>query len=212
MEASGTTETTELAETNELAAELYLVPPARFVATRDEVAHKARVAGRRELARQLQGLRRPAQSAWLVNVLARYERAAMEDLATLGRHLRQAQTRLDGGQLRQLSKQRHHLVGELLHLARRQALDAGVEPTDRTLCEVESTLHAALVDLAGASAVLSGRLVRPMAHNGFGPRPQLPPGSPPPPQPPDRGQVAWLPVASPPGAPAAGAPKAAAPR
>jgi hypothetical protein len=114
-------------------------------------------------------------SAWLVNVLARHERAAMEDLATLGRRLRQAQIRLDGSQLRQLSKQRHRLVGELLHLARRQALDAGVEPTDRMLCEVEATLHAALVDLAASSAVLSGRLVRPMSHNGFGPRPQLPP-------------------------------------
>jgi hypothetical protein len=162
----------------ELAGELYLVPPARFVATRDEVAHKARAAGHRELARQLQALRRPTLSAWLVNVLARHERAAMEDLATLGRRLRHAQIRLDGSQLRQLSKQRHQLVGELLHLARQQALDAGVEPTDRMLCEVEATLHAALVDLAASSAVLSGRLVRPMSYNGFGPRPQLPLDSP----------------------------------
>src|SRR5215212_306053 len=123
METSETTQISELAETMELAAELYLVPPARFVAIRDEVAHKARVAGQRELARQLQGLRRPTMSAWLINVLARYERAAMEDLAALGRHLRQAQTRLEGAQLRQLSRQRHHLVGELLHLARQQALD-----------------------------------------------------------------------------------------
>jgi hypothetical protein len=170
MEASLTEES---AETAELAAELYLVPPDRFVATRDEVARTARNAGHDLLARQLRGLRRPTRSAWLVNVLARHERPAMERLAALGRELRRAQTRLDGDQLRTLSAQRQRLVADLVALARQQAADAGVDPSDRLLSEVEATLHAALVDLAASSAVLSGRLVRPMSHDGLGPKPQV---------------------------------------
>jgi len=36
-----------LSETDEIAAELYLVPPARFVAARDQVVRQARAAGHR---------------------------------------------------------------------------------------------------------------------------------------------------------------------
>jgi hypothetical protein len=43
------------------------------------------------------------------------------------------------------------------------------------LAEVEATLQAGLVDLAAASAVMSGHLARPMSHAGFGPLPQVQP-------------------------------------
>ena len=71
-------------ETEALAAELYLVPPARFVAARDALVRQAREAGHRELAGELSGLRRPTVSAWLVNLLTRHERARMESLVALG--------------------------------------------------------------------------------------------------------------------------------
>jgi hypothetical protein len=171
MQTSPSTESDQAAE---LAAELYLVPPARFVATRDQIARQASQAGRQELATRLRELRRPTQSAWLVNLLVRNEPETMAELRQLGRRLREAQTTLAGAELRRLSEQRRTLVGDLLELARQQAAEAGAAVTERALTEVESTLNAALVDLAAASAVMSGRLVRPMAHNGFGPRPQLP--------------------------------------
>ena len=44
--------------------------------------------------------------------------------------------------------------------------------TAAVLSEVETTLQAALVDLAGALTVRNGRLVRPLSHSGFGPRPR----------------------------------------
>src|SRR5215475_3268724 len=169
----GASDTAGTADVTELAAELYLVPPDRFVAVRDDVVRTARRAGYREVADQLQRLRRPTRSAWLVNVLARHDREAMRELATLGRELRQAQTQLDGGQLRRLSVRRRELVCELVGLARERAAEAGVPASDRMLDEVEATLHAALVDLAAASAVLSGRLVRAMSYHGFGPKPQV---------------------------------------
>jgi hypothetical protein len=175
MQISPSTEADRAAEqAAELAAELYLVPPARFVATRDQVARQASQAGRPELAARLRELRRPTQSAWLVNLLVRHEPDGMAQLRALGRQLRAAQTTLDGTELRRLSERRRVLVGELTELARQQAGGAGFAVTERALTEVEATLNAALVDLAAACAAMSGRLVRPMAHNGFGPRPQLP--------------------------------------
>jgi hypothetical protein len=160
-------------EIDEIVGELYLVPPARFIAARDELVRTAREAGNRDLARELRSLRRPTQSAWLVNLLAREERSSMEALSALGRELREAQTRLDGAQLRRLAVQRQHLIADLLDRARRRAAGVGMVPTDAVLYEVAGTLRAALVDLAASSKVLAGRLVRPMTHSGFGPRPHL---------------------------------------
>jgi hypothetical protein len=160
-------------ELDEIVGELYLVPPADFVGVRNDLVRQARAAGNRALAEKLQSLRRPTQSAWLVNVLAHSESAAMKRLSTLGRELRGAQTGLDGGELRSLSEQRRHLIGDLLDRARSHAAEAGVRLTDSVLSEVEATLRFALVDLAGSFTVRSGRLVRPLSHNGFGPRPQV---------------------------------------
>jgi DNA repair exonuclease SbcCD ATPase subunit len=151
--------------------ELYLEPPAQFVAARDEKVRAARAAGDRELARGLHSLRRPTQSAWLVNLLAHHDRAAVERLLQLGRDLRDAQERMDGQQLRRLAGQRHELVAELVGGARRRANEAGLTPSDEVLAEVEGTLQAALADPAAAEAVGAGRLTRPMTHTGFGPAP-----------------------------------------
>jgi hypothetical protein len=162
-----------MSDTDEIARELYLVPPTRFVAVRDELVRKARTAGSRELAHELQSLRRPSRSAWLVNLLTHYERAPMERLSGLGRELREAQTRLDESALRRLSAQRQQVIADLVDRARRCAAEAGLPPAKSVLSEVEETLRAALVDLAASSTVLSGRLVRPMTHIGFGPMPHL---------------------------------------
>ena len=164
-----------LTETDEIAAELYLVPPARFVVAREQVVRQARAAGHRDLAREVHALRRPTLSAWLVNMLARHHRPRMQQLYALGRNLRQAQTRLDAEQLRSLPAEQQSLITELLGAASRHATDAGVRPTEAALSEVEATLQAGLVDLAAASAVMSGHLARPMSHTGFGPLPQVDP-------------------------------------
>ncbi len=165
-------------EADELTGELYLVPPARFVAARDELVRTARAAGNRQLASALSGLRRPTVSAWLVNLLSRHEVEAMQGLRALGRELRRAQTQLDATGLRSLGAQRQALVADLLGRARRHATEAGLRPTETMLSEVEATLNAALVDLAASATALSGRLVRPMAHAGFGPMPHVDPPPP----------------------------------
>src|SRR5262245_56162598 len=172
-EAGANTMTIELTETHESARELYLVPPSRFIAARDELVRRARTAGNAELARELAALRRPARSAWLVNLLARYDGEPLGQLVALGRRLRHAQTRLETAELVRLRTERQQLIADLVARARLHSIEAGAPAPEAVLMEVEATLNAALVDLAGSFTISSGHLVRPMSHNGFGPMPQV---------------------------------------
>lgn len=159
-------------ELDEIVRELYVIPPTDFIAARNELVRRARAAGSRQIAEQLQQLRRPTRSAWLVNVLAS-DAAAMQRLSALGRQLRDAQTGLAGAELRTLAEQRRHLIADFMDRSQAYADEAGVRLTSNVLSEVQATLQAALVDLAGALTVRNGRLVRPLSHSGFGPRPRV---------------------------------------
>ena len=158
-------------ELDEIVRELYVLPPADFVTARNELVRQARAAGSRDVAERLQQLRRPTRSAWLVNLLASDSRA-MQRLSALGRELRDAQTGLVRTELRNLAEQRRQLIADLLDRAKAHAAEAGLRLTPTVLSEVEATLQAALVDLAGALTIRNGRLVRPLSHSGFGPRPR----------------------------------------
>jgi hypothetical protein len=161
-------------ELDEIVRELYVLPPADFVNARNELVRRARAAGSREVAERLQQLRRPTRSAWLVNLLAS-DSAAMQRLSALGRELRDAQTGLVRTELRNLAEQRRQLIADLMDRAKAHAAAAGLRLTPTVLSEVEATLQAALVDLAGALTVRNGRLVRPLSYSGFGPRPRSTP-------------------------------------
>ena len=158
-------------ELDEIVRDLYVLPPTDFVAARDELVRQARAAGSREIAERLQRLRRPTRSAWLVNLLSR-DTTAMHRLSTLGRELRDAQTELAHTELRHLAEQRRQLIADLLDRAQAYAEAAGLRLSPTVLSEIEGTLQAALVDLAGALTIRNGRLVRPLSHSGFGPRPR----------------------------------------
>jgi hypothetical protein len=158
-------------ELDEIVRELYVLPPADFVTARNELVRQARAAGSRDVAERLRQLRRPTRSAWLVNLLASDSRA-MQRLSALGRELRDAQTGLARAELRNLAEQRRQLIADLLDRTKAHAAEAGVRLTPTVLSEVEATLQAALVDLAGALTIRNGRLVRPLSHSGFGPRPR----------------------------------------
>ena len=159
-------------ELDEIVRELYVLPPAEFVTARNELVRQARAAGSRDVAERLRQLRRPTRSAWLVNLLASDSRA-MQRLSALGRELRDAQTGLVRTELRNLAEQRRQLIADLLDRTKAHAAEAGVRLTPTVLSEVEATLQAALVDLAGALTIRNGRLVRPLSHSGFGPRPRV---------------------------------------
>jgi hypothetical protein len=161
---------------DEVAAELYALPPEEFTAARGEAVAAARKSGDRELAGRIGGLRRPTVGAWLVNLLAHQRPDLIGELLALGEQMRSAQRNLRGDELRELSTQRRGMVSALARESRALAVAAGrgvraVLP----LGEVENTLTAALADPEVAEEVRLGRLVKPIEYAGFGeqPRPQL---------------------------------------
>ena len=152
----------------EVADELYGLPPADFIAARDERARVAKAAGRREDAAAIKKLARPTTSAWLVNQLSREAPDRLARLFEVADALQEAQRTLAGDRLRELSAQRRQVVTELLPVAAAVADRAGQPASPAVLEEVRATLEAAVADNAAREAVQSGRLTRALAYAGLG--------------------------------------------
>jgi hypothetical protein len=152
----------------EIAAALYALKPDEFIAARDERVGQARADGRGPLAKAIAGLRRPNQSAWLINQLVRDQRDAVEELFALGAELRVAHQRGDGAELQQISSRRRKAEAALVRRARTLGSQAGVDVTADMARETEETLAAALASPDIAADVLSGTLTKPVSYSGFG--------------------------------------------
>ena len=162
------TESNDDPDLDEISAELYALKPDEFIAARDEHVRQARADGRAPLAKAVAGLRRPNQSAWLINQLARDQRDAVEELFSLGESLRAAHARADGGELQKISSERRKAEAALIRRARALGSQAGVDVTADMARETEETLAAALASPDIAEEVLSGRLTKPVSYSGFG--------------------------------------------
>ncbi len=153
---------------DEIAGELYGLPPDAFTAARDEQVRKARAGGEAALAREIARLRRPTQSAWLINLLWRDQREVLEQFFEVANLLRQAQAEAAGAELRELTTQRRQLENAMIRQARALAEKAGVEVGAATEREAQETLSAALAQPEVADEVRTGRLIKPVAYAGFG--------------------------------------------
>lgn len=153
---------------DDIADELYQHEPAQFTAARDERVRQLRAAGDKQTASAVGKLRRPTQPAWLMNLLWRDHRAAVEELLDLAEPLRSAQESRDGAALRELSGERRRLTKALTDLLEEVAEGAGVRVTADVTRAVGDTLDAALADPAVAEQVRTGRLAQPMSYAGFG--------------------------------------------
>jgi hypothetical protein len=150
------------------ADELYGVSPDDFIERRQQLVAETKQAGDRELASQIGKLRRPTRSAWLINLLARKEPDNINALFELGAALQEAQQRMAGDELRQLSAERRKTVDAMarraVELGRQQDYDA----PDGALQEVGQTLQTALGDREIADLVRAGRLTQAVTYGGFG--------------------------------------------
>jgi hypothetical protein len=153
----------------EIADELYGLAPAEFTAARNARARDIKDGKDLELAERVMSLRKPSPAAWAVNLLARERPGELEQLAELGAAMREAQDELDRAQLAELTRQRRALVHALAREAGSLASEARHNLTTAVADEVAQTLQAALNDSAAASAVRSGRLVRPLEATGVEP-------------------------------------------
>ncbi|GAA2280290.1 hypothetical protein GCM10010430_77860 [Kitasatospora cystarginea] len=141
-----------------VAERLYGLPPDRFTAARNAATEQARHGGERALADRIRRLRRPTQGAWLVNLLTRTDPAGVRHLLDLGCALREAQERLEGERMRELTAQRHRLAGQLVDAARTAATARGHRIGQSALAELEQTLLAATGSQTAASVLAAGRL------------------------------------------------------
>jgi len=153
---------------DEIADDLYALRPDAFAAARDDEVRKARDEGRQPLARELSRLRRPTQSAWLVNLLWRDQRATMEQFFELADDLRRAHAQAVVPELHRLTAQRRELEAALIRRARTLAQQGGVNVTATMEREGLDTLAAALASPDVANEVRTGRLVKPASYAGFG--------------------------------------------
>lgn len=153
---------------DEVADELYAVPPDEFVALRRQRQDDARAAGDRTLAREVGALPKPTTAAWVANLLAREQRPEIEGLVELGGLLREAQESLAGDQLRALDRQRSQLLTALTRQASALARGRGVRVGGTVETQVADTLRAAMADPEAGEALLTGRLTGAMSYSGLG--------------------------------------------
>ena len=153
---------------DEVADELYEVPPEDFIARRKERQDEAKADGDKALAKEIGALPKPSAAAWVCNLLVREHREEIENLVELGTLLREAQESLAGDQLKALDVQRRQLVSALTRQARALANDRGHPVSTAVATQVEDSLRAAMTDPEAGEALLSGRLTSPMSYSGMG--------------------------------------------
>jgi hypothetical protein len=148
--------------------ELYRVEPAQFTATRDSMATEARQAGETDLASSLKKLRKPSVAAWLANLLVLEQSGDVERLVALGAELRAPKRKLDGEQIRRVSKEKGDAVTKLVRDARSLASRRGQSVSAAASQELEATLDAAFADPTAAESLLQGRLSTGLHYSGLG--------------------------------------------
>ncbi|GAA4889016.1 hypothetical protein ACFPM3_18895 [Streptomyces coeruleoprunus] len=147
-------------DADDVADELYALPPSEFIAARDARVAEARRAEDADAAARIARLRRPSLAAWASNLLVRGARTEAAKLPELGQALREAHRTLDPEQFRELSHQQHRVVAALSRRAGELAAEAGQPVSETVLHEVERTLHAVLADPDAAEEWARGRLVK----------------------------------------------------
>jgi hypothetical protein len=151
------------------ANELYALSPDDFIERRQQFVAEARQARDRQLATEIGRLRRPTRSAWLINLLARQEPEAVSALLELGGALQDAQQRMAGDELRQLSAERRKTVDALARRAVELGNEHGYSVPEGAKQEVGQTLQTALGDPEIADLLRAGRLTQAVTFGGFGP-------------------------------------------
>jgi hypothetical protein len=151
------------------AEELYAGSPDDFVERRTALAAQARGAKDRALAKQIGALRRPTRTAWLLNLLSREAAEGVAELLSLGASLQDAQRRMAGAELRQLSAERRRLVDRLAREAVQLGAAHGYPAPDAALQEISQSLQAALADPGIGDQLRSGRMTAAASYGGFGP-------------------------------------------
>jgi hypothetical protein len=168
MAAAAGPATIWLVDVDEVADELYGLPPDQFTEARNGRVKELRASGDRRSVEAIRRLAKPSVAAWMANLLVRTRQRSIEELLDLGRGLREAQRSGKGDDIRRLSARRQELVRQLTGAAAEEASATGHAFGAQHQRQLEETLEAAVADESAASALRAGRLTDAMAHVGFG--------------------------------------------
>jgi len=157
-----------MADLHSIAHELYGLPLAEFIQTRDAWAATERDGGDAQLAKDVRALRKPSATAWAVNMLARSQPELLEELVELGIQLRRAQAASDGAHMRSLDQDRRRLMARVAAeaVALAEQHDQPLGPA--AVAALDETMKAALADRDAGRAVLDGMLVAGLSAPGLG--------------------------------------------
>jgi outer membrane murein-binding lipoprotein Lpp len=153
---------------DEVADELYALPPDEFIPTRKAREDEAKAEGDRMLAKEIAALPKPSTAAWVSNLLVREQPEEIAGLVELGGLVREAQQSLAGDQVRALDVQRRQLIAALTRQARSLAYERGHPVSTSVATQVEETLRAAMADPDAGEALLTGRLTSALTYSGLG--------------------------------------------
>lgn len=147
--------------------ELYGLRPQDFTTARDERSSEARRVGDKDLALSIRQLRKPTVGAWMANMLVRNQRADVERLIDLGEALR-SNRKLDGDQIRQVSKEKNDAVTSLIRQGRSIAKRTGQPVSQAAELDLEGTLDASFADPVSAASLRAGCLTTALRYSGLG--------------------------------------------
>ena len=153
---------------DEVARDLYRLPPGEFTAARNARAKAVAAGGDRELAAAVRSLPKPTAAAWLANSLVRVAASTVDDLVALGPAFRHAQDNGLRADMRGLVERRRMLIDDLVSVASDTADDAGQPFGTQVQRQLEETLEAAVADENTATVLRSGILSAPVRFVGFG--------------------------------------------
>lgn len=153
----------------DVADELYGLPPEEFTAARNTRAKAAKDDGDRELAAAVTALRKPTAGAWLLNHLVRQHRGEVDAVLELGIRLRAAQGTLGAADLRALDAQRRQLTRAVAQQAVAIGVAVGRRVSAHVAADVEETLRSAMVDPDAGAALATGRLTDTFSATGLEP-------------------------------------------
>lgn len=156
-------------EIQEVASELYGLPPEEFTAARNARSRAAKAGGDTDLAATVQALTKPTVGAWLLNQLVRQHPGEVERVLDLGGRLRAAQGTLGASELRVLGEQRRKLTSTVAQQAADIGREKGRNVSAQVIAEVEETLRSAMVDADAGAALATGLLVDTFRATGLEP-------------------------------------------
>ena len=151
-----------------VADELYGLSPEDFIPTRNARQKEAKASDNKGLAADIHRLTKPNAVAWLVNQLVREHKDGIQALLDLGSAMREATANLSGARLRDLSRQQHQVVRNLIEQAEQLSSAEGRRLSTDTARSLEETLYATLADPNAANTVAAGRLTAGLQPTGFG--------------------------------------------